>query len=385
MPHVRNFAPAVAFMAGESVIAVRIILPLPSCLRRALSPARGMGLGMAAIALAVLAWAAPASAAPATAAGKPRLIVLRPRFKPLPGNTMLGDGRYVLISGTTAAAAGTATLIDGQTGRTTRITPGSGCGASALGGSRIVFTCGLATQPTLELYDIPTRHMQPLAASPEIGYAGCSAGCWALVAVGADWAAYEVGPVDPHSLPFFEFQNLAGGQVLPDPTDASTTVDLSSPRLTEKVCRPPHVPVVSTAYSRGWGSLTFDHGYAISAGGAAFLERCGSRLHQFLTFTLPTYLGDYPLNCPHLACPPASNANVIVWAASDSVLKGVFLPDRRRFTIPIPSRAMPPGGGDASSYQVALTAKTLYLRNDDGRIWTSPAPAEPGSRRRHGG
>jgi len=149
------------------------------------------------------------------------------------------------------------------------------------------------------------------------------------------------------------------------------------------VCRPLSVPAVSTAYDSGWGSLSFDAGFAIASGtGGAYLERCGSRLHEFLTFTAPAS-GD----CPHLACAPVSNSREIIWQSASGRLSGIFLPNRQRFTIPVPENVDPLAGGFANDhlYTLALTSTRLYLLTPENGIWSTPAPPSPSSTsHRHG-
>ncbi|MGI8557226.1 MAG: hypothetical protein ACR2ND_02775 [Solirubrobacteraceae bacterium] len=326
------------------------------------------------------AWAGMVSSAAAHPASS-RTLVLHPNFQRVQGNYLVASDRYVFISGSPFDGEGGAgVLIDGSTGHRTTISR-PGCLPSALGGPWLAFTCGAGASQSFQLYNIPTGQSQPFTST--IPYQDCTIYCVAIAAVGTDWVALEPPAGDEHDVPTFEFQNLNTGATTGDPTNSMTTVDLNSPQLVEKVCRPLTVPAVSNGYSSGWGSLTYEDGYAIASGGGAYLERCGSHLHDFLTFTIPDYLSayvGYGYGCPHLACPPASNSQAIVWESAAGRLSGIFLPSRRRFTIRVPTNVDPQGalGGFANGdlYTLALTPRTLYLMNQTG-VWSIPAPAAP--------
>jgi len=318
------------------------------------------------------AWAGMVTSAAAHPA-RDRTLVLHPHFQRVPGSYLAASDRYVVIAGP-PFAVDTGVLIDGRTGHRTMLSrPGCGQRLPVLGGPWIAFSCGSGSSQASLLYNISTGQSQPFTSTSP--YQDCTSNCLPIAAIGADWVALETPPGDPHDLPSFEFQNLNTGETRGDPTNSRTTVDLDSPQLAEKVCRPLAVPAVSNAYSSGWGSLTFDDGFAIaSSNGGAYLERCGSHLHEFLTFTPPT------TGCPHLACPPAENSQAIVWESAAGRLGGIFLPSRQRFTIRVPANVDPQGasGGFARDdpYTLALTPRNLYLMTQRG-VWSIPAPAAP--------
>ncbi len=181
------------------------------------------------------------------------------------------------------------------------------------------------------------------------------------------------------------FQSLRTGQAIADPSGGSTTVNLDSPGLTEKVCTPLTVPRVSfSPYGDRPGSLTPAGAFEIAAGnGGAYLERCGSHLHEFLTagvLSRSAAPSESTAGCASLACPPDANAHAIIWEAPAGRLSGIFLPSRQRFSIPVPAR-VDPSLGIGADYQLALTTTTLYLnvgaRPGHRGIWTIPAPTPP--------
>jgi hypothetical protein len=310
-----------------------------------------------------------------------RAIVLHSRFKSLPGAEMVSDQRYVFIRGG-SYRTGSGALIDGRTGRDTPISE-PGCTPAALGQPWVAFTCGTPSALTYRLYNITTRQTTALDSSPDLGYQACTSNCLPIAAVGRDWIAFEAPPADEHELPTFVFQNLQTGQaVTHDPTSATTTTNLDSPNLTAAICSPLRVPAISNGYSSGWGSLTFDAGYAISSGGGAYLERCRTRLHKRLTFTIPNYHSSYQDGCAHLACPLAANPHAIIWASASDRLAGIFLPSLQPFTIPLPAKVQGASEEASVSYQLALTPRTLYLHSGAGHIWSIPAPVQPKARHR---
>jgi hypothetical protein len=174
-------------------------------------------------------------------------------------------------------------LVDGRTGHSRNIsTPG--CRAVAVGAPWVAFSCG--DPQTFELYNIPTGRFEPFTGLAP--YLDCVRDCLPIAAVGAHWVAFVVPPLNYHDYPAFAFQNLQTSQVVEnDPASSTTSLDLNSPQLVQSICRPLTLPPVVSAVGSGWGSLTFlNDGFAIAFGNdGAYLERCGSHLHEFLTQT----------------------------------------------------------------------------------------------------
>lgn len=254
-----------------------------------------------------------------------------------------GDGQYVFVGGA-PFASDAGVLISGRTGQRTRLSF-PGCNApSMVGGPWLLYTCGLGASQRLELYRISTGQSQPVTISPSLGPPGCALQCVGIVAVGADWIALTVGACGEHCSPTYAFQNIRTGVAVRDPSDSITTVDLNSAGLIEPVCSRVTVPYRPNVNDPppGWGSVTLDGRFAIVSGpGGVYLERCGSRVREFLTYTTSF------TSCAEANCPPPSNSHSIVWQSAPCRLSGVFLPDRRRFVIHVPARlgAEAPGGG----------------------------------------
>ncbi len=318
------------------------------------------------------------SVASASSIKRDRPLVLHPKFERVRGSYLVGGGRYVFIAASSSVGHGV--LTDGLTGRSRRISS-PGCQAFAVGAPWLGFACGEPLGSSYELYNIPRGRFQPFTALAP--YANCTRDCLLpIAAIGAEWVAFLAPPGDHHDFPGFEFQSLQTGQVLDDPANAATNINLNAPQLVQSICPPLSLPVVSSAYDSGWGSLTFEDGFAIASGtGGAYLERCGSHLHQFLTYTTPNNFNEFAW-CPSPDCPPASNSHEIIWQSAAGRLTGIFLPDRRRFTIHVPATVHPNGGGFANGdmYTLALTPTRLYLlipHLPEGQIWSIPAATEP--------
>lgn len=319
----------------------------------------------------------PASASAASGSKSEGALVFHPRFERVRGSYLVDGGRYVFIGrGLYSPTAGV--LIDGRTRRSRKIaSPGPGCKAFAVGAPWVAFECG-PTWSDPALYSIPSGRFQPFTALAPYPADSCTTDCLPIAAIGTDWVAFLAPAADPeHGFPSFEFQNLQSGRVIAnDPANSTTSIDLNAPQLTQSICPPLSLPVVSRSSDglSGWGSLTFDDGFAITSGdGGAYLERCGSPMHEFLTYTTPNQF-DGNASCPYLECAPANNGREIVWQSGPGRVSGIFLKDRRRFTI-----QPPPNLADAIS-PLALTPTRLYLAGGDSvpsHIWSIPAPTEP--------
>lgn len=315
-------------------------------------------------ALLAAALVSAGSVASARSIKRDRGLLLQARFERVRGSYVVGGGRYVFI-GRGSQSAGNGVLIDGRT-RRSRALSRPGCRVSAVGAPWVAFSCGGSGNGPFQLYNIQTGSFQSLIGNAPYGY--CTTNCIPITAIGADWVAFLAPAGDYHDRPVPVFQSLRNGQVLSDPANSLTGIDLDSPQLAQSICRPLSLPVVSDADSTGWGSLTFDDGFAIASGSSGdYLERCGSRLHEFLTYS-----------------GTASSAHEIIWQSASRRLAGIFLPDRQRFTVDVPAKVDPSGiaGTPAYSdrYGLTLTATRLYLINPDGLIWSSPAPTEPSRR-----
>jgi hypothetical protein len=243
------------------------------------------------------------------------------------------------------------------------------------GGPWLALRCGAGTSDArLELYRIATGAMQTLAIDPSFGPPGCGLGCFTPSGVGADWIALRFTGCGGHCFPVSEFQNLQTGAGREDPSNATTTINLGAPALSEKVCRPVKVPFAAHPDNppSSWGSVTFDGRFAIVSGpGGVFLEQCGAKLHELLTYTTAF------TECSQAGCPPPWNSHLIVWESAPGRLSGIFLPSLQRFTIHVPARVDPAAAGvqfvQGDQYTLVLGSRALYLRTPGG-VWMTPVP-----------
>ncbi len=301
--------------------------------------------------------------------------VVSPRFRFVAEAAVLWTGpRYALTWGGLGGSSTPATLIDDQTGRRTTIGR-AGChplgtaGLEPLDLPWITFTCAPATQPPAwELYSPATGGWHSVSPSPGVL---CSGGCsTSLLAAGRSWLAFQQASCpngDYHSCNARNlFQNIQTGEVRPDPSNATTVVDLNSPNLSRMVCRPLSAP--------GGVSPTFYGSSALSAvtdstfNTGVYLERCGTRLHRLVSPVTPDGAGF-----------TGANAREVVWMAHPGpFLTGLTIPGLRRFTIRLPERLLgsctsPDDYRDCMSL-IALTNKRLYILTASypERVWVAP-------------
>jgi hypothetical protein len=208
----------------------------------------------------------------------------------------------------------------------------------------------------LELYSLADGTRQTVTPSP--GMPQCSSRApecpIASPTVGADWILWDATCYRCADTVYF--QNIKTGELRSDPTNATTFADLNSPALAHKTC--PGVRLMrefnENAGSTPWGALTPYGQFALAMGtvnqfyGAAFLERCGTRMRRLLASG--TAIGSFS--------PVASNVRAIVWQTAPSRLDGLFLPSLQTFTIPLPSAIVTAQG---VINDVALTSGALYV------------------------
>ena len=306
-------------------------------------------------------------------------LVLRLRFRRAGTATgVAADSRYVVLSGRYSTTNGTpATLIDEQTG-TRREISYPGCSPVTLGTPWLVYASCARDYDTTELYALPNGGWQAVHVRLGVG--------WEPVAIGTQWIEMRESCDEPtHCTNSYTFQNLQTGQTRSDPTNATTVVDLNSPTLTRKVCKPLRVPLVagnegSVTYAALPGSLTFYGKFAISSSGVngahGFLERCGSRLHQ--------QIGSPNIPAGSLLGPAfAANSRLVVWQSARHQVSGLFLPSLRRFAIPLPS-GINTQSSDGTGFPgtIAASSRHLYLLNwsDSSSIrsyWIAALPSTP--------
>lgn len=327
---------------------------------------------------------------PATAFAHPKskdstsgTATLRPAFREIPGAFVQVSGDEVVVYGG-SYGPGDSLLINDATGSRTPIsTPG--CDPWSVGGPWLIELCasdgGYTMGGDYGLVDLADA-TSGVTRDPAIGTGpecGPGAGC-TPVAVGADWIA-QSEVCDDHCIPAFNYLDIETGQARLDPTNRRTITNLNSPGLTASTCADTSVPTVNIApedgYMRGWGSLTYVGRNAIEVDRAGvYLQRCRSKTRTLLTAV--TMNQD---RCAHPVCPPAANQTEIVWQEAPGELQGIFLSDRKRFSIPIPQSVDPSAKYDGPGltndpYTIALTSKTLYLATENpiAHVWTAPLP-----------
>lgn len=343
----------------------------------------------------VMAWAALwvlAGPVPAQARShQHRVLVLRPRFAPVPGGGLfMSDERYLFsVTGDAFSAnASAGVLIDDATDRRQVLHFAAGCRPSQLGAGRILLLCrdSASGRSTQELYDIASRQTTTFVPNPALTRPPLGVPCSGVTdcdvpidGIGSDWVSLDTGTVDEHTWDMHAFQNLSTGVASGAPSGATTSVDVNRPSLSWKACPPLRVPVLTGGYdNRAVGLLTpLGHGLVIASGFGQYLERCGTRLHERLGGG--DVLRSSALNvggCAGITCPPQHNAHAIVWPGVGRI-NGVLIPSLQRFTIMVPDRLDPQSSGEV--FEVGLTQRHIYLIGGTSRVFSAPAPTAPGA------
>ncbi len=300
---------------------------------------------------------------------RPTTITLTAHFKRLASGQLMGYDNRALAFDTTS---GQGVLINGTTGHTTTLTNTDCPSPVAIGGSSIVFYCGGSIDPgglPDETYDMDTGGLTSFAIPPFSSVA----------AVGSHWVSLAGGCADTERCAeSFSLQSLATGAIVDDPANATTTVDLDAANPARSVCAPVTVPPNGQGNPESprtsYGSVSSDGQFQIAtSNGGSFLERCGTTLHERLTYT------SYP-GCAHQRCGPPFRSHAILWQSKPGRLSGVFLPSLKRFVISVPATIDPRAAHEqfvnGNQYAQALTTHALYLGLSDA-VWTMPIPTAP--------
>jgi hypothetical protein len=364
------------------------------------------GRRLGALAAAVGMTAAIIGLMPAAAAGASSRArshqppVVRPRFRHVVDAAWVWAGARYALAGPGAPPLGPvayrpATLIDDQTGQRRTIGQ-AGCNPvppSALEPPDlpwVPFDCAPIGQPAVpELYSPATGRWLAVSPNPGLSPPCATAFCDVIDyfprAAGRYWLAYEQATCDAdgqHCSVRNVFQNIQSGELRQDPSGGSTAIDLNAPNLTRTVCRPLSVPTTLPPYNTEPvpGSLIFYGSFALAIGGdrgasAAYLDRCGTRLHRLLT------TADDPT--PDDLVRPAANTREVAWIAHPRpFLSALTLPGLQPFTIRLPNRLVgrycSPPDLRVCVAQIALTNHRLYLLTATppypSQVWVAANP-----------
>jgi hypothetical protein len=287
----------------------------------------------------------------------------RERYRLIGYAPAVSNGNYTFVYGAAGEVpSGTngGIVINERTGARTTVPPppcGSSWNGPVAGGTSVLFSCS-----QLEIYRIPDGPWRSLAinqtitnqCAEELGPGGCT-----LAAVGSDWVEFDDQCY--HCGTSYLFENLTTGAVRSSPSKWGTygqlLLDLNSPSLFRTICAPLAAPTD--------GELLAAGRYMIVENSARlYLERCGSSLQQ------------------HLAADVAAVAaapGIVVWATyvdRQPVLRGMFLPSKRVFTVNLPRPLQRPL---AFVDQITVTAEHLYVYGNQiggyQQLWRAARPA----------
>jgi hypothetical protein len=299
-------------------------------------------------------------------------VVLSSSFHPVgvAAAAFVASGDYVLFSTAVGYRSNPDWIvINDRLGTRTALDPQ--CDVLGLGPPWVLMICPSTSTPPgpddIELYSLTNGTQRTVTPIPGVPYCPFGPGdsedvCAAPAAVGADWIRWNATCYNCAVTSYF--QNIQTGEVLDDPTNATTYADLNSPTLAHKTCSGVRL---MRAYPPSWGSLTPDGQFALVSGGEVnvFLERCGARMHRAL------------VDESSASAALAWNAGAIVWQAVTGELNGLFLPSLQTFTIPLPAAIVKPPGApeDTPVLSLALTSGSLYVEDFwDGTIWRTASP-----------
>ena len=219
--------------------------------------------------------------------------MLRTSFQPLGAGGFWADGDYLLLSTTTDNFQTTGWMVvNDRLGTTSALDPQ--CEVSGLGPPWVLMSCPLTSNPygphDVELYSLADGTQQTVTPSPGVPYCASPPGmeveCAYADAVGAYWIRWDASCYHGSVTSFF--QNIQTGELRDDPRNATTFADLNSPALAHATCPGVRLVRENEGYSMPWGSLTSYGQFALVIGsdsrglGAAYLERCGTRMRRLL-------------------------------------------------------------------------------------------------------
>ncbi|MHB8694295.1 MAG: hypothetical protein ACYDHH_23900 [Solirubrobacteraceae bacterium] len=322
-------------------------------------------------------------------------LVLHQRFARLSvAGRMVGSVSYTFI-GTQFGPSGPnpGELITNRTGAKRSVAIGNPdyCGATALGGPWLLFSCTTFASPydiagelTAELYSPTTGSVTAVPASRGLGQCDINSNScpFRAVAVGTRWL--EIEAPGGHAPNEYWFQNLATGQIARDPTTPAVYANLNSVNLAQKLCKPLQIAPQplggedgASGYAAVRGEIAFYGRFAVIASGAtgARLKRCGTSLDVPLgSRALPVDPTSSQFGFPQAGPNISGDVGVIVWQSTVTELSGVFLPSLRQFNLPLPVRVAPAHPATPAEFTLSVSPTRLYLSTSTG-TWSTPAPA----------
>jgi hypothetical protein len=165
-----------------------------------------------------------------------------------------------------------------------------------------------------------------------------------LGSCGANVDEYTCGPIVD------SFYNLRTGKIItPALNRRDVTVDLDTPVLLHKVCKPVTVPAGATVTAEGAFAI-------VSTSNTTTLERCGSRLHRLLKWGVA-----------------AVSSRAVIWAlprrsaGKSNRYAGIYLPSLKRFSFNLPA-------GIHDAWDFALDNEKVYFADGRGRLWAARLP-----------
>lgn len=338
-------------------------------------------------------------AAPAAATPRPAHLGLHLRWRLVTRGALAvaSNDRYVaIVKGFGASAR--ITLIDEQT-RTRRTLLPPTCpalddeGAPMFGGPWLMVSCA---PDASELYDTTSAQWVSFVTSPQCGntpYQG--PGLCGVVGVGRRWVKLETtGGCAEHCQTYYYLQNIATGQLKPDPITAGGRVldDLDAPSGVVALCAPLRY---ATRYADDIlalvpGTLQFSGRYALASegvpsqnGGATTyrLEACGSRhvidvanaslqFPPLMSSRAVVSLGARKYHC--------HNSPTGLTCATHYYIRGIYLRGLREFAAALPKAA----GSQTSGEIVGVTRLTVYVQAPypGGSLWAAALPPPPTAR-----
>lgn len=219
-----------------------------------------------------------------------------------------------------------------------------------------MLNCGSNQVPKPTLYSLTSRTWMTVAVNPRLDQLHCAPSdstCGVFpIAVGARWIEFDVTCY--HCGDTYVFENIRTGALERDPTTAEVIPNLNSVHVAAPVCAPLTVPHIQrNGQASVWGALTFYGRFAIAAGRAFALEKCGSPLHRAID----------PNNWPM-----APDLHAAIWAtAHRDGYEGITYASLKRFQVRMPAALRHPTA-------LSVVPGTIYALDSFGSVWRIAVP-----------